>query len=117
MRLRNMKTKAIIFEEVATFPVWLDLMRSVFFGMICSRSLEVISSALMDIEMLISIFAKIFPFEYLDCVLFSFFGLPLRKRASLEFLLELLKGTPQISFFVRSFKFFSVICFGGKGTL
>ena len=112
-----MKTKAIVFEEVATFPVWLDLMMYVFFGMIYSRWLEVMSSALMDVEMLTSIFAKIFPFEYLDCVLFSFFGLPFRKSASLEFLLELLKGTPHISFFVRSFKSFSVICFGGKGTL
>lgn len=93
-----MKTKAIVFEEVATFPVWLDLMMYVFFGMIYSRWLEVMSSALMDVEMLTSIFAKIFPFEYLDCVLFSFFGLPFRKSASLEFLLELLKGTPLFPF-------------------
>ena len=68
------------------------------------------SSVLLDVEMFVSMFAKMFSFEYLGCVSFSFFALPFRKRASsLEFLSALLKGTPLISFFVRSFKSFPVV--------
>ena len=79
MRLKTMKTKGLIFEETVTFCFWLYLMRSVLFHMIFSRWLEVTSSVLMDVEMLISIFAKMFAFEYLDCVLFFSFGCLLGK--------------------------------------
>ena len=81
----------------------------VFFDVICSWWLEVTSSVLLDIKMLASMFPRMFAFECLGCVSFSFLALPFTKRASLEFLSALLKGTQLISFFVRSFKFYSAI--------
>ena len=79
MGLKTMKTEGIIFEETVIFRFWLYLMRSVLFHMIFSRWLEVMSSVLMDVEILISIFAKMLAFEYLDCVLFFSFGCLLGK--------------------------------------
>ena len=81
----------------------------VFFDVICSWWLEVTSSVLLDIKMLASMFPRMFAFECLGCVSFSFLALPFTKRASLEFLSALLKGTQLISFFVRSFKIYSAI--------
>ena len=53
----------MIFEETVTFPVWLNLMRSVFVDMIGSRWLEVTSSVLLDVTLLLSMFSKMFSFE------------------------------------------------------
>ena len=53
----------MIFEETVTFPIWLNLMRSAFVDMIGSRWLEVTSSVLLDVALLLSMFSKMFSFE------------------------------------------------------
>ena len=53
----------MIFEETVTFPIWLNLMRSAFVDMIGSRWLEVTSSVLLDVTLLLSMFSKMFSFE------------------------------------------------------
>ena len=44
-------------------PSWLDLMRSVFFDVICPKWLEMMSFVLLDNKILVSIFVKMFASE------------------------------------------------------